>query len=464
MKADLSGQIHELMERGLRPVTMVDIQNRAPVRVTRLQRAAARSRLGHGRLILAGTAVVAACVALAVAARRPRAYPHGWGQWLAPLAAAAAVTAVIAGSVAISGAFHARPPKHQNRTSAAAALASVPPYYVTLTGRYGNGPTGAVVRATATGKVLATVTPPKGYRGGFTWVSAAANDCEFVLSATARAGWVGPTRFFWLHISPATHTVRLKALGIPSEPVSGEIMGIALSPDGGELAVALNDAAGHGSGPQIQVFNLAAGSERVWSWPGGDPITASNGQGRVLSWASGGRTLAFQQSGVNSIGIRLLDVTTPGGSLQADSRLAVQWPQSPIPVDGDGRVAGASVLDSPTALLTPDGSRIVAATVRESQLTGGLPGTTKLAFTEYSAHNGKVVAVLDPLSLRHSWPGSEQLVLWANASGSTLIVVAHQPGAGMRRDGMFPTVIGVVHGSTFTPLPGAPSTVPAPTW
>jgi len=57
-------------------------------------------------------------------ARRLRAYPHGWGPWLAPLAAAAAVTAVIAGSLAISGAVHARPPKHQNRTSAAAALSA----------------------------------------------------------------------------------------------------------------------------------------------------------------------------------------------------------------------------------------------------------------------------------------------------------------------------------------------------
>ena len=463
MKADLSGQIHELMERGLRPVTMADIQNRAPVRVTRLQRAAARSRPGHGRLILAGTAVVAACVALAVAARRPRAYPHGWGQWLAPLAAAAAVTAVIVGSLAISGAVHARPPKHQNRTRAAAALASVPPYYVTLTGRYSNGPTRAVVRATATGKVLATVTPPKGYRGGFTWVTAAANDRDFVLSAAATAGWVGPARFFWLHISP-THTVSLKALGIPAEPASGEIMGIALSPGGSELAVARNGATGHGSDPQIQVFNLATGSERAWSWPGGEPITASNGQGRVLSWASDGRTLAFQQWGMNSIDIRLLDVTTPGGSLQADSKLAVAWSQSSITVDGNSRVTGANVLDSPTALLTPDGSRIAAATVRESRLKGGLPGTMNLAFTEYSASTGKVVKVLDPWSFRHRWPGTDQWVLWTNASGSTLIVMAHQPGARVTRDGMFPTVIGVVHGSTFTPLPRAPSTAPPPTW
>jgi hypothetical protein len=52
MKADLSEQIHELMELGARPATMADIKNQAPVRVSMLQRAATRSRLGRSRLIL----------------------------------------------------------------------------------------------------------------------------------------------------------------------------------------------------------------------------------------------------------------------------------------------------------------------------------------------------------------------------------------------------------------------------
>jgi hypothetical protein len=66
MRTDLSGQIRELMERGLRPVTMADIEARPPVRVTLLQRAAAKSQLGHRRIMLAGAA--AASVSLAVAA------------------------------------------------------------------------------------------------------------------------------------------------------------------------------------------------------------------------------------------------------------------------------------------------------------------------------------------------------------------------------------------------------------
>jgi hypothetical protein len=53
MKADLAGQIHELMEHGMRPVAMADIESRAPVRMTVLQRATARSRLASSRLVLA---------------------------------------------------------------------------------------------------------------------------------------------------------------------------------------------------------------------------------------------------------------------------------------------------------------------------------------------------------------------------------------------------------------------------
>lgn len=52
MKADLTGQIHELMEHGLHPVTMADIKSRPVVRMTVLRRATVRSRLAGSRLFL----------------------------------------------------------------------------------------------------------------------------------------------------------------------------------------------------------------------------------------------------------------------------------------------------------------------------------------------------------------------------------------------------------------------------
>ena len=89
-----------------------------------------------------------------------------WVAWLAPLAAAASVTAVIAASLAISTAFHGG---HRAARGPAGPFAGVPPYYVALAVRKPHLKPSiaqrqfAQVRATATGAVLAVVTPPKPY-------------------------------------------------------------------------------------------------------------------------------------------------------------------------------------------------------------------------------------------------------------------------------------------------------------
>jgi hypothetical protein len=56
MNADLAGQIHELIERGIRPVTMADITSRAPVRMTVLERATVGAHRGTSRLTPGGSA------------------------------------------------------------------------------------------------------------------------------------------------------------------------------------------------------------------------------------------------------------------------------------------------------------------------------------------------------------------------------------------------------------------------
>lgn len=71
MRTDLSEQIHDLMEHGVRPVTLTDIQRRAPRRAGRLQHAAAGSPLSHGRLVLAGAAVVVISAVVVMAALLP---------------------------------------------------------------------------------------------------------------------------------------------------------------------------------------------------------------------------------------------------------------------------------------------------------------------------------------------------------------------------------------------------------
>jgi hypothetical protein len=148
--------------------------------------------------------------------------------------------------------------------------------------------------------------------------------------------------------------------------------------------------------------------------------------------------------------VRLLDTSAPSLSLAA-SRVALRlnW-------DGRGKrfVHGRAVNDAQTFafLLTPDGSKIITATDTQTLR----PASAELAFTEFSARTGKVVAVRDRWRLTH-WPEEQEQVLWSNADGSTLIVVAHRPGAAADSSGNFPIQFGVLRGNQYTPLPGAPA-------
>jgi hypothetical protein len=397
---------------------------------------------------------------------------HRWAAWLTPLAAAAAVVVVVAASLAISTASHGR---HHTVNGPAGPFAAVPPYYVVLGGE-NPSPTAAQpllaeIRATATGAVVATIAPPKPY-GTFIAATAATDDRTFVLAATP---WVvhhadggvsipeSPTKFFLLRLGPGARTAHLTALPIPRQP--GTASDIALSPDGTRLAVASRDASA--GGPAIQVFSVATGSQRVWTWPRGGPITNNAGNGEVLSWTADGRTVAFQQwEAGNIIDLRLLDTAAPGGSLQAASRLLLRWP-------GDGAtwhfVHGkiSNVLFGPSAIITPDGTKIVAATVSETKH----PLSSELAFTEFSAATGKAVNVLGRWPLPGLYPGQIQDVLWTSSSGSTLIVVAHKPGVPAKDPHStdaagYGIEFGVLNGNRFTPLPGAPRPGPNawPAW
>jgi hypothetical protein len=397
-----------------------------------------------------------------------------WAAWLAPLAAAASVAAVVAASLAISATLTGG---HRAARGPSSPFAGVPPYYIVLAGKDPRPAviqlTSAEIRATATGAVLARVVPPPPYNT-FTAV-AAGNDHTFVLAAekwkvTHSGGGTNflatAAKFFLLRLGAGGRAKRLTPLPIPPEPAGAEISGFALTPDGSKFAVALRGGGG-GPGPQIQVFSLPTGAERVWTWPGGGPITDNAGEGAVLSWTADGRTLAFQQwVAGNYIHLRLLDTTTPGGSLQAASRLLLRWP-------GDGAtwhyVHGkiSNVLFGFSAIITPDGSKIVAATV---DLTRH-PLSSALAFTEFSARTGKVVKVLGRWPIPGLYPGQTQDVLWTNSSGSTLIVLAHKPGVPTKdphssNSAGYGIEFGVLRGNQFTPLPGAPGAGPGawPTW
>ncbi|MGI8449740.1 MAG: hypothetical protein ACR2MP_21680, partial [Streptosporangiaceae bacterium] len=404
---------------------------------------------------------------------------------LTPLAAAAAVitvlaVAALAGTVAVAHgrAGHGTAARHHQES----LLAQLPAYYVAL-GRADSSrpslgrldqPRYAQVRATATGKVLATVRPPRPY-DTFSEVSAAADVHTFVLVASrwrkkslgTGAEWITTAnQFFRLRIDPAAGTARLTALSIPQASFrNGE--GFAVSPDGTKLAVAQRLSMVAPANPEIQVYDLATGTRKAWTWPGGGAVTNNaGGQGQVLSWARDG-TLAFQQWAGNSIEVRLLDTNGPGGSLKTDSRLAVDWAGDAESFRfSHGRAA--NVISGYSALLTLDGTKIICATTTETKH----PLTSVLSFTEFSARTGRVVRQLGSWTITGLYPGQTQDVLWANPSGSALIVMAHRPGVvpvpfhhGDSAD--YSLVISAVSQNKFIPLTGTPAgngLDPWPTW
>jgi hypothetical protein len=361
--------------------------------------------------------------------------PLGSGNWrrtAAPLAAAAAVIAVVATSLALTGPGHSAGHRPGGVVTLGAAPAydggTVPPYYVALEpGPLSGASTQAVVRATATGAGLAVITPPRPYRE-FTAVSAAADDRTFVLAAQRSSGL---EKYFELRLDPADHTARLTELPVPEEPGS-QVMGVALAPNGSKLAIALG---GGGQGEQeIKVVSLHTGSVRTWQGSGASDTINGVVQGaNLLSWTANGRTLAFEvitgPSGfVPGHEIRLLDTTAPGGSLWS-SRVAIRF--------------GSDAAD---AMITPDGSKVVVPIIT----------LTTREFAEYSVTTGKRLAVLGSRHYRHANNGGYPLLLWADPAGSMLIVYDDRPtGPQVTKTGEPDAgVLAVVTGSRFMPLPG----------
>jgi hypothetical protein len=363
---------------------------------------------------------------------------HRMSPWLVPLTAAAAVAAVIAASVVISSAIHpARRPVAASIP--AATLAKVPPFFIGLTGGVPDQQRRAVVAATATGKALATVLPPKPY-GAFDWVSAAADGRTFVLAAqrwVPIAHWKPePVVFFKLVLNAAGKPGRLTPL--PVTPVRGFISGVALSPDGSKLAVATHGPGDANRDPGIRVYDTATGRSRHWVWPGTGWIGVDKPYGQALSWAAGSRTLAFQQHlGGNggNFQVRLLDTLTQAGSLRS-TKLVIGIPGGTI----YGPIAG-------NTLLTPDGSKIVAASLvlRHNRVKA-------VDITEFATSTGKPLRVLNPVSARDG--GSWEEVVWTDHHGGTLVLASTVPGTGsFNRPG--PVVLGIYDGHKFLPLPAA---------
>jgi hypothetical protein len=382
-------------------------------------------------------------------AQLPR-IPGRWGTWLTPLAAAAAVTAVVTGSLAISTTFHG----HARSTGQAAAarwngspvgprsaLHEVPPYFVMLPPQALIYARTALVRSTVTGRVLATVSPPRPYKV-FTWASGTADDRTFVLAAqrwwdvsSSPAGIraqdrdnIAPTVFFKLAFDPATGTATLTRLTVPEKIRATNLGGVGVSPDGTRLALDFRNS--------IQIVTLATGAIRTWTWPGSGWIGNWKPMGQIFSWSADGRYLSFQEWGAprETMHIRVLDTTAPGTSLTA-ARVIVAYPYR----------SGAGTLATGNSFLTPDGTRIVTAT--SFYPSRSTPAGGYVQISGYSARTGKAVFHEDRFSASIGW----QDVLWASPDGSALVIT--DPRGAKDQYGARSNILGVLAGNKFTPIP-----------
>lgn len=379
------------------------------------------------------------------AARFPRHRPKFAG----PLAAAAAVTAVIGLSIGVHSALGGRvvasnsdvPGSSGNGPGASSG--TVPVYYAALTGitqPWVAHPFDITVRSTMTGSVLATVAPPSGY-GTFGMVAPGQNDDEFIVGAqpwqpASNSHYTdnndsAPVTLLMLHFDPATHAVSFGPLPGPKVSLSG-LDGVALSPDGTQLAVAAQvspDELG------LDVYSLTGGGVRTWSLSGAEAsrgFFGTNGMGGMdtLSWRPDGKDLAFDWAASDgSVSeVRLLDTSQPGGSLLADSRAI--FALSPVPV-------GGHFLCTDVLIPSPDGTTLTCAgrlwptlppalkpNPTATPTPSPIPTTspqdlvserTTYGIGQYSAATGKFVTIIDP-TVDRSNMGVNQQVFWTGSS------------------------------------------------
>jgi hypothetical protein len=369
-----------------------------------------------------------------------------WRNWGAPVAAAALVT-VLALVLVILRQVPAPPSGSGPAASSTATAASFPRYYVTVasTNPRSSAHVEAVVNDDRTGRSLAVISPFPGQN--FYGVTAAADDRTFVLSSYLTAQQ--ETIWYVLRLTPgAVHPAQLTKL--PIKPLPREISGLALSPDGRDLAVVYrtSNIIGDHASTGLVTYSLSSGAGlgawRTDAGPGGLPGGA-NAQG--LSWVNGDRSVAFrwfaQGSGSSNYGtfqLRVLDVTAAGHDLLAGSRLVVQVPFA----TARGSVFSGSCETSRAA---SDGRTVVCGSDALSNPPGAACAVGPPSFVSYSTATGKPLQVL--YQYRGPCTQGEAVVLWTDPSGSRAIGVVQLVNGKQPMVDLF----GLVTGGHLTPLP-----------
>jgi hypothetical protein len=326
---------------------------------------------------------------------------------LAPLGAATAVLGAVAVPLALPGLLQP--------ASGATALGpeGTPPYYVVTTVAQTSGGTGvgqALVGSTASGKVLARVTPPRPYTQ-FGTVAGTAGDRAFVLTGLAGVSQIQAEGLFLLRFDPARESATLSAL--PIRAPSGVRFGpMAVSPDGSQVAV----LATAGDRQRITVYSLATGANRSWGTMNLFPSSSLT----FLTWSANGKQVEYGQRLGPAVFVGLLNPDLAGDSLPAETWLPFTLP------------------DGPTALAISADGDVFAST----------PATTDTGdwrVTEYPVGTWHPHQLISVPGLADAPPA----ILWANASGGTLIVAPAVNRIGVISNGLYSSLPSAIMGEAF---------------
>lgn len=354
---------------------------------------------------------------------------------IAPLAAGLAVAGLVTGLALVAQSPKApKAPVHPSAAGApTAADQRMPRYYATLSG--GSGRMLAAVHDSQTGEVLSQIRVP-GPPGIYPNIAADGSDLSYVLTATLqeRQGRAVPA-VYQLRVSADGQSETLTRLPVNVQPLSRDdvLDSLAVSPDGSELAVALqisHSASKLEMRGEIILYSLTGGPTRTWTAPGDQPALPTD-----LNWI-GKSQLAFvwqdQLTGsadyffTGRSQIRVLDTSAPGHDLLA----------SRVLLAGGGKLGFIQ-----SASVGPDGSPIDVATFRVTSIGGS--GTATMLLAQVSP-NGAVDKTFATYARSYSGLPQEGTVstpcqvLATDATGQDTLATC--PGFGR------------IDGGTFTPL------------
>ena len=291
---------------------------------------------------------------------------------LAPIAAAAAVIVVIAGSVALPRLFTGA--SANPATPQISAPGHYPPFQVVLADK-SNSDSSLRVESAATGHVVTTVALPW---PGAEWgaVTAVGDTGRFIVAAEPKSvpsrGFSFPTRLYALTLSARGAVAGLTPLAVPV--LQGQVTSLAASTDGRTVAytlVPLDARLDHSVGI------ITGRTSRQWSIGGLTRTGAGNLGIFDVSVSSDGSMVAFiTQSQVSGEAVWVLPTGSAPGGITARARKVYQHQ---LPTVGPGNKVAA--LDS--ALISPDGSTLYIATSGNSA-----SGKVVTALTAYRTAGG----------------------------------------------------------------------------